>query len=237
MYTKNDLVYSDARYYLKKGSTIALQMAQSEDIEEIKVTDSITDIGSLALLGDVIAVSKKETRKECVNSFMQKRYTLEDQVDILEKGNADDLKHLKEWKEWAEHVADLLMPTEPTLESAKEAKIKEIDAYDTSDNVNGFYVGGIKTWLSKNDRVGLMNSTNILIAQDYKNTDLWLNGNKFTIPCEALVQMLGALEVYALQCYSVTEAHKKAVNDAESIEELDAIDITADYPTMPNFEL
>lgn len=126
---------------------------------------------------------------------------------------------------------------ERTLEDAKREKIEAINGYDTSDDVNGFYINGSLFWLSKADRVGLMNSTNILKAAGRTATSLWYNGIELDVSCDALIAMLSQLEIYALDCYCVTEQHKAAVEALESIASVDAYDITAGYPAKLTFNV
>ena len=47
--------------------------------------------------------------------------------------------------------------------------------------------------------------------------------------------MLSALELYALECYNVTAAHKAAVSALESVEDIVAYDYTENYPEKLNF--
>ena len=124
---------------------------------------------------------------------------------------------------------------ERTLEIAKSEKIAEITAYDTSEAVNSFTLGNATMWISRDDRISMMNSTTILKNADVETTTLWYGGEKYTLPCDTLIQMLSALEVYALQCYDVTEEHKAAVNALTTIEEVDAYDYTAGYPEHLTF--
>ena len=118
------------------------------------------------------------------------------------------------------------------LEEAKAEKIAEITAYDTSDNVNGFILNGMLVWLDKATRVGLMNSTNIAKAAGQQTTTLWLGGAKLVVCCDKAIQLLSALEMYALECFNVTASHKKAVSELTTIEEVDAYDYNAGYPKM-----
>lgn len=54
------------------------------------------------------------------------------------------------------------METEMTpLEKIKKNLIKKVDEFDSSDEVNSFFLNGIKVWLDKDTRVGLMNSLTI----------------------------------------------------------------------------
>ena len=125
------------------------------------------------------------------------------------------------------------MPTESEkLEQAKVEKIAEITAYDTSDKVNGFVLNGAVVWLDKATRVGLMNSTTIAKASGQETTTLWLGGMKLVVDCDKAIQLLSALEMYALECFNVTASHKQAVSELTTIEEVEAYDYKAGYPKM-----
>ena len=43
--------------------------------------------------------------------------------------------------------------------------------------------------------------------------------------------------MYALECFNVTAAHKKAVSELNSIEEVEKYDITAGYPAQLRMEV
>lgn len=118
------------------------------------------------------------------------------------------------------------------LKQAKTEKIAEITAYDTSSSVNGFLLNGVLEWLDKATRVGLMNSTNIAKAAGQKTTTLWLGGVKLVVDCDKAIQLLSALEMYALECFNVTASHKAAVSELKSIEEVEVYDYKAGYPKM-----
>ena len=125
------------------------------------------------------------------------------------------------------------MPTESEkLEQAKVEKIAEITAYDTSDKVNGFVLNGAVVWLDKATRVGLMNSTTIAKAAGQKTTTLWLGSMKLIVDCDKAIQLLSALEMYALDCFNVTASHKQAVSELTTIEEVEAYDYKVGYPKM-----
>ena len=118
------------------------------------------------------------------------------------------------------------------LKQAKADKIAEITAYDTSSSVNGFMLNGLLVWLDKATRVGLMNSTAIAKAAGQKTTTLWLGGIKLVVDCDKAIQLLSALEMYALECFNVTASHKQAVSELTTIEEVEAYDYKAGYPKM-----
>lgn len=123
------------------------------------------------------------------------------------------------------------------LATVKAEKIAEIDAYDKSSAVNGFSLNGATVWLDKSTRVGLMNSTTITKTMGQPTTTLWLGESKMEVPCDTAIQLLSALEMYALECFNVTAAHKKAVSELNSIEEVEKYDITTGYPAQLKMEV
>ena len=118
------------------------------------------------------------------------------------------------------------------LEEAKAEKIAEITAYDNSDKVNGFILNGLLVWLDKATRVGMMNSTTIAKAAGRETTTLWLGGAKLVVDCDKAIQLLSALEMYALECFNATASHKKAVSELMSLEDVEVYEYKAGYPKM-----
>lgn len=127
----------------------------------------------------------------------------------------------------------------PTEEAAVDALrtmlLEQIDQHDTSTAVNSFTLGGKEMWLPKETRVGLVNSITIEKAAGKETTVLWFGGEKYELPVDTALQMLSALELYALECYNVTAAHKALVLTLSDVSEIIAFDITEGYPTKLNF--
>lgn len=123
------------------------------------------------------------------------------------------------------------------LEQAKVNKIAEISAYDTSSSVNGFILNGLLVWIDKATRVGLMNSTTIAKAAGQQTTTLWLGGIKLVVDCDKAIQLLSALEMYALECFNVTAAHKKAVSELDNIDGVLTYDYKSGYPDKLKMEV
>ena len=140
---------------------------------------------------------------------------------------------------------ELIPPYEPTLEGVKSAKVNEIAVYDGSDAVNSFTLGGKRMWLDKDiqkrldkdTRVGLVNSITIEQAVGKETTVLWYDTVKYVIPIPLALQMLAALELYALECYNVTQEHLAVVMGLATKEEVGAYDYTSGYPEKLVFNL
>ena len=124
-----------------------------------------------------------------------------------------------------------------TLEEAKEMLLAEIDAYDKSSAVNGFALNGAVVWLDKATRVGLMNSTSIAKGMGQATTTLWFGGMKIVVNCDKAIGLLSALEMYALECFNVTAAHKKAVAELNTVEDVLGYDYTKGYPEQLKMEV
>ena len=125
------------------------------------------------------------------------------------------------------------MTSEAALTAAAQKMVlAEIEKHDTSTAVNGFVLNGQRVWLDKATRVGLMNSTTIAKAMGQPTTTLWLGDAKLVVECDKAIQLLSALEMYALECFNVTAAHKKAVSEMSTVEEVLEYDYTAGYPEV-----
>ena len=125
------------------------------------------------------------------------------------------------------------MTSEAALTAAAQKMVlAEIEKHDTSSAVNGFILNGQRVWLDKATRVGLMNSTTIAKAMGQSTTTLWLCDVKLVVECDKAIQLLSALEMYALECFNVTAAHKKAVTEMSTVESVLGYDYTAGYPKM-----
>lgn len=168
-------------------------------------------------VGNIYLIYFDPTEKEGMNAYE----CVECSVSVADY-NAEEVK--AEYEVWkTKHDA-------AELAYAIRTKVAEIDAYDTSDKVNGFILNGMTVWLDKATRVGLMNSTTIAKVAGQETTTLWLGDIKLEVDCDKAIQLLSALEMYALKCFNVTAAHKAAVAELKTIKEVEAFDVTADYP-------
>lgn len=164
---------------------------------------------------------------------MENLYTKEGRIEARNRIvlNVDDMQIISPSHEQLIDAGwKLYVEPAPTIDDIKDAKIREIIAHDTSGEVNSFILNGNPVWLSKADRVGLMNSINIEKASGRETSILWFGGVRLEINCDTAIQLLSALELYALECYNITASHKASVLALESIEEINAYDYTIGYP-------
>lgn len=124
-----------------------------------------------------------------------------------------------------------------TVEEAKLDMQMQIADYDTSSAVNGFYYGDQELWIDKATRVGLVNAANAAIAVGNETMTFGIQGISVTLPCQKALQMLYALEMYALDCYNVTLSHKNNVDALDNVEDIDVYDYKTGYPEKLKFEV
>ena len=163
-------------------------------------------------------------------------------MENMPTGMTDEGEMLYEGREKEQYAYDVcwidgVSSEADVLQRAKEAVLVTIEAYDKSSAVNGFMLNGQKVWLDKATRVGLMNSTSIAKAMGQATTTLWLGDAKLVVNCDKAIGLLSALEMYALECFNVTAAHKKAVAELNTVEEVLGYDYTQGYPEQLEMEV
>ena len=135
---------------------------------------------------------------------------------------------------WELYVAP--EPTEVELfNDAKRHKIEEINRYDSSEDVNIFYIHELPVWLDKATRAGLKLRFEAEIAMGKTDTVLWYDNLQFPLPLEDAMQMLYAIEVYASACYDNTQLHLSNVEKLKTVDEINGYDYRVGYPEKLNF--
>lgn len=164
--------------------------------------------------------------------------------EIVIKGNGSQTFNPKEdailAKGWVEYIPQ---PYVPTLEDIKARKVDAILAYDRSEAVNEFSIGGQPMWLPFETRTRLdrrfaverMKAESQGKTESEVVTTLWHEGQSFEMPLATAMALLLALEDYATICYDNTQRHIAEVQKLESKEAVEAYDYTTGYPAKLAF--
>lgn len=206
---------------------------ESADFTAFRVIDG--DIYRVAW-AKTMQVEKTEDGQEKESSlcdYMLERYDYKPSMefvlnDILSSGEQASMEEIREISEG--------LGAEP-LGYMKKAMLAYIEKYDASSSVNSFLLNGMEVWLDKATRVGLMNSTTIAKSMGQEKTTLWLGSYQLEVDCDKAIQLLSALEMYALECFNVTAAHKKAVSELDNIEGVLTYDYKSGYPEKLKMEV
>ena len=157
----------------------------------------------------------------------------EEYTDMNPDGN-DEKKTRTVYKYDVVDIDKRFKTEDEVIAELKKLKNDEITKYDTSSNVNVFSLNGVDVWLDRDTRVGLMNSTTIAKNMGQENTILWLGTVKITVKCDQAIQLLSALEMYALSCFNKTAEHRRNVEALTTINDIVSYDYTVGYPEKLN---
>lgn len=135
---------------------------------------------------------------------------------------------------WVEYVKPEPSADE-VLENAKNSKIEDILAYDSSDEVNIFYISGMPVWMDKATRAGLKLRFEAEIASIKTDTILWYEGHQFPLNLDVAMKMLYAIEIYASACYDNTQHHLANVAALSTSAEVNNYDYRTGYPEKLQF--
>ena len=179
----------------------------------------------------------KPTLYKCIKAVL-KKYKNKDGISMYEASSLG-LEQGSEYEDVIHRIkVDFDLEEElSSLDYAKKQALKKINEYDVSDNVNSFFLNGTKVWLNKDTRVGLMNSLTIEKNSGKETSTLWFGNIKLDINTEAAIQMLSALELYALKCYNKTAEHKVNIENMTSVEDVVNYNFTEGYPDKLNFNI
>lgn len=121
--------------------------------------------------------------------------------------------------------------------SDKRSLIEKINEYDSSEEVNTFYVNDVPVWFNKETRTSLNNSISIEKEVGKETTVLWIDNTPYTMSVDAAKQMLIDIELYAIACYNNTQNNIAEVEGLTLKSDIKSFDITKGYPEKLNFNL
>lgn len=108
--------------------------------------------------------------------------------------------------------------------------------FDKSDEVNCFILDDKKCWLDKDTRVGLVNSITVQQGAGLTETVLWFDGIAYRVGISYALNFLKALELYAIDCYNVTQSHLNEIKSISDRNMLFEYNISAGYPVPIVFD-
>lgn len=206
---------------------------EAADFTAFKVVDGDIYRVAWAKTIQVEKAGNGKVKESPLCDYMLERYDYKPSMDlvlndILASGEQASMEEIREISEG--------LGEEP-LGYMKNAMLAYIEKYDASSSVNSFLLNGMEVWLDKATRVGLMNSTTIAKSMGQQKTTLWLGSYQLEVECDKAIQLLSALEMYALECFNVTAAHKKAVSELDNIDGVLTYDYKSGYPDKLKMEV
>lgn len=137
---------------------------------------------------------------------------------------------------WGFEEVEEPQPTEEELiQIAKDQKLEELNEYDSSMEVNSFLIQDEPMWLDSQTRQQLKISVDAYKALGNQTITKWFEGKQFTFPTDTWEYMLAALEVYASEALNITESHRAAIQNLNTLAEIQEYDFTVGYPQKLEF--
>ena len=144
---------------------------------------------------------------------------------------------------FAQEQVDIDLQTKVNVESTEELQpyindmIKTITEYDSSDNVNCFYINDQKQWFTVGVRNTYKNSIEAAELLGDEVISFIIDQQVVTLKTSDAKLMLAKLQRYADICCLVTMQHKLAVAELTSSEEIIKYDYTSGYPDKLKFTI
>jgi len=210
--------------FRQETRTIAFDVVQTEEGYEYETVSVPPGYWSRDSLISLIIEEHypKDRMDSVVNNYLS---------DMTNAKHIAAMKEMQDWRLHAKAVANVFFNYRPDLEELREDKLRELTNYDNSTAVNEFYVSGRSMWLVPEERSNYI--VTIEAAMRAGLTEISFNG--ISVPVSAAMQMLDALNMYAMAAADVTNSHRaaiKALTDADDIREYD---FTLGYPPKLHF--
>ena len=68
-----------------------------------------------------------------------------------------------------------------------------------------------------------------------KTVNIWYNNQPINLLVDNALNILSAVEVYAIECFNVTSTHKKQVSSLTNLDKINSFNIKAGYPDKLTF--
>ena len=204
--------------------------------------------------------SYKQTRfsgipqyKVVVESVIREYLTIDEEFDLINsynkkvKSGASDIDaDVTAYKEYSRLLSSIKSQikkdlnkyngiTSTQIEQAIVDKITEINEYDSSSTINSFTINGITLWLNKDQRANLMRGFEAQKNAGIKTVNIWYNNQPINLLVDNALNILSAVEVYAIECFNVTSTHKKQVSSLTNLDKINSFNIKAGYPDKLTF--
>lgn len=161
---------------------------------------------------------------------------LSEEIERKRRINAEDTS-VKDYDILVDWIRGCLDGTyKSRVDEVRARVLAEIEAYDKSGKVNGFTYNGKTLWLSKEERLSLIDRFGRELEEGVEQTNLFYGGEAIPLaPADALI-LVKMVSSYADKCFDQTQKHLNNVNRLSTVEELEGYDYTTGYPEKLNLQ-
>ena len=161
---------------------------------------------------------------------------LSEEIERKRRINVEDAS-VKEYDILVDWIRGCLDGTyKSRVDEVRARVLAEIEAYDKSGKVNGFTYNGKTLWLSKEERLSLIDRFGRELEEGVEQTNLFYGGEAIPLaPADALI-LVKMVSSYADKCFDQTQKHINNVNRLWTVDELESYDFKTDYPDKLNLQ-
>lgn len=238
-YNSSKTVWKDGKiHYLDEGNYVTVFIGHKtvKTVDDAGVEQEVTEAFP-------VRVKKPYSLDKAVMAGVMNAYgllasqdyaALSEEIERKRRVNAEDTS-VKDYDMLVDWIRGCLDGTyKNRVDEVKAKVLAEIEAYDKSEKVNGFTYNGKTLWLSKEERLSLMDRFGRELEEGVEQTNLFYGGEAIPLaPSDALI-LVKMVSSYADKCFDQTQKHLNNVNRLSTVEELEGYDYTTGYPAMPN---
>ena len=126
------------------------------------------------------------------------------------------------------------------LERSRQEKLSALEAFDSSEEVNGFDVSiqgeSFRMWIDRETRGDYKASIEAAELLGRTTVKPVFNGKEVELSVEMAKMALAQVQLYANQCFGVTQRHKAAILGLSTVEEIEGYEFDG-YPERLRFEV
>ena len=129
------------------------------------------------------------------------------------------------------HTFNVHVDDDELFEASKKLLLALNSAYGSSEEVNVFLYEDKNCWIDKTTRTSILSRLDAEEEKGKRTTNLSIGQcHLFNIPIASARAMLKDLEIYAAECYDMTNSHQLSIVDLETYAAVYEYDYKADYP-------
>lgn len=118
----------------------------------------------------------------------------------------------------------------------KQEKIDRLIKYaESKETIKQFIINGNADWFDSEKRDSIRGKIKAERNLERTNTFIYSNNIGYEMSLDEADHFLDVVEVYAGDCYHITEVHKSNIMALTTIEEIDSYNYKANYPAVCNF--
>ena len=155
---------------------------------------------------------------------------------IIQSGRLCSVEELESISNALVHAFNVNVDDSELFDAAKEMLLALNSAYGSSEDVNVFHYEDKDFWIDKETRAAILSRIDAEEEKGKTNTNFSAgNTHFFNIPIASVREILNDLEVYAAECYDMTQSHQLAIQDLELYADVYEYDYQDGYPEPLTF--